>query len=552
MSGTYKGSKNSKSRGSYSKSGSSKSRSSYSKSGSGSSKNRSSYASPYKRRGRSSRSRAKARAYRKKRRRRIRKLLYTYSPLIGLCAAVVVVIVLMAALIVPGIRQKPHMSLIGRSTVTTAQGEPYVDEGVKVRMRRKDVSDRVYVDDGVDTSVLGTYEYTYLVDGRWKTFSVSRKVNVEDESGPEITLNGDDFVLVDNIADYVEQGATAFDVGENADIDDITVDIEQENDYTWFVTYTAYDDLGNEGTVVREVQLRDYVAPEIALNGDETMTVDQYTDFVDPGARATDNRDGDISGSVTSSGNVDVYRAGTYTVSYSVTDSSGNETTVYRTVNVESVPEPEDHTIYLTFDDGPSESITPQILDILDENNIKATFFILDYTDDELPIIERMIEEGHTVGIHGYSHVYEQIYSSVDAFLTDLYKITDKLEEDTGYYPFVMRFPGGSGNYISASYCEGIMTELVQVVTDEGWMYMDWNSSAEDAAGGTVPVEEIYDNVISTLYPDRRNVVLMHDYSEMQTTADALQSIIDYGNENGYTFLPITESTIPVHQSLTN
>ncbi len=434
----------------------------------------------------------------------------------------------------------------------TAQGEVYVDEGATAKRYRKDMTDLIYVTDDVDTSQLGTYEVNYNVDGRRRTFSKSRKVKVVDLTAPVITLNGDSTMYVaGGIDDYVEPGATATDNCDGDVTADISEKIEESNEYTWLVNYSVKDQAGNEGTAVREVQLPDDTPPEIYLNGDQTITIDQNTEFVDPGATATDDRDGDISAEIVSEGYVDTYRSGTYTVTYTVADAYGNEASTSRTVEVESAPVSEEHTIYLTFDDGPSEAMTPQILDILKENDIKATFFIIDYTDEELELVERILEEGHTIGIHGYSHEYSQIYTSVEAGMNNITKLAEKLKEDTGYEAFVTRFPGGSSNTVSANYCSGVMSGLVEAVTDAGWMYMDWNVTSGDAENGTTTDEIIY-NVESELSESSENVVLMHDEVGHQDTVDALQTIIDYGKENGYSFYPITEETIPIHHPVNN
>ena len=210
-------------------------------------------------------------------------------------------------------------------------------------------------------------------------------------------------------------------------------------------------------------------------------------------------------------------------------------------MKVEEVETNPGDSIYLTFDDGPSSDVTVRVLDTLKANGIKATFFICDYDEDKLPIIKRMIDEGHTIGIHGYSHDYSQIYTSNDAFMENINKLKNKLKEDTGYDAYVIRFPGGSSNTVSEKYCVGVMSQLVQTVTDSGLMYMDWNVSSGDAEGNNRPVNLIIKNVTGGFKHNRNNVVLMHDTSAKQTSADALQSIITYGKNNGYSFYPISK-----------
>ncbi len=481
------------------------------------------------------------------RRRRRRRLI------IGMVLVVAVIVLLIVGW--PFIAKKPSIKLIGDSSVTIAQGEEYEDEGATATWYGRNVSDQLYVTDDVDPSKLGTYEVVYNFDGRFRKYSKKRKVTVTDQTAPEITLNGDDIVVVDKFDDYKEPGATAVDNCDGDVSDNISIsDVQDVNEYSKEVTYTVTDQAGNEAKVVRSIQLPDDVKPEIALNGEDTMTIDRFSEFDDPGVNATDNREGDISDKVEKSGYVDIYRPDTYEVTYTAKDASGNEASVKRTVVVENAafPEDEEHTIYLTFDDGPSDDVTVSILDTLKENDIKATFFILDYDEDKLPILQRMIDEGHTIGIHGYSHEYNEIYTSVDDFMNSIDTLAEKLKKDTGYEAFCMRFPGGSSNTVSRNYCQGIMSDLVQVVTDQGWMYFDWNVSSGDASGNNVATDKLIANVENELEPEQENVILMHDTSAKQTSAEALPTIIQYGKDNGYTFKPITKDTPQVHHGVSN
>lgn len=208
--------------------------------------------------------------------------------------------------------------------------------------------------------------------------------------------------------------------------------------------------------------------------------------------------------------------------------------------------------IYLTFDDGPSPDVTPEILDILKENQVKATFFIVDYPESSIPLLQRMIEEGHTIGIHGSSHDYAEIYQSDEAFMENIRTLHDKLLADTGYDAYVVRFPGGSSNTVSENYSNGIMTRLTRELDAEGIMYLDWNVSSGDAEGNGVPSDELAESVACGLVSGSTNVVLLHDTSAKQTTAEALQEIIDNGKAQGYEFCPVTADMKVVHHKVYN
>lgn len=190
------------------------------------------------------------------------------------------------------------------------------------------------------------------------------------------------------------------------------------------------------------------------------------------------------------------------------------------------------------------------ILDTLKKYNIKATFFVLDFTDEEIPLLKRMVEEGHSIGIHGYSHEYDKIYTSVDAFMENITKLSDRLENEIGVKPNIIRFPGGSSNTTSIKYCKGIMTELTRLVCEKGYQYFDWNVSPEDAMSKMTP-EEISSAVIDGLRSSRKeNVVLMHDAEAQKSTALAVEAIVQYGIANGYRFDKLTVDTPPVHHSI--
>ena len=193
---------------------------------------------------------------------------------------------------------------------------------------------------------------------------------------------------------------------------------------------------------------------------------------------------------------------------------------------------------YLTFDDGPSDN-TEDVLDILDKNNIKATFFIVGKSiDNREEILKRVAESGHTVGIHTYCHDYDTIYSSVDAYLKDFEEAYDKISFITGKKPWLFRFPGGSYN----SFNTDIAEELINEMNRRGFTYFDWNCATSDAAVGS-DHDSCVDNFKSTLSGDYETV-LMHD--SKQITAEYLQEIIDYAVEQGYRFDTL-DNADPVH-----
>ncbi|MDE5825107.1 MAG: polysaccharide deacetylase [Lachnospiraceae bacterium] len=197
--------------------------------------------------------------------------------------------------------------------------------------------------------------------------------------------------------------------------------------------------------------------------------------------------------------------------------------------------------VYLTFDDGPSAN-TDRILDILNQYGVKATFFVVGkegYTEQ----YRRIVEDGHTLAMHSYTHKYSEIYASLDAYKEDLTKLHNFLYELTGEDCNIVRFPGGSSNTIS----HVDMWELIDYLNRENIAYFDWNVSSGDAAGGGKSTAQIKKNVLDNIDQFNNAVVLFHDAAGKDSTVDALPAIIEEILESDNTvLLPITEDTVRV------
>lgn len=197
------------------------------------------------------------------------------------------------------------------------------------------------------------------------------------------------------------------------------------------------------------------------------------------------------------------------------------------------------HKVYLTFDDGPSEN-TEAILDILAKYGVKATFFVVGMEDEESQeLYRRIVEEGHTLGMHSYSNRYSVIYQSEEAFQTDYQKLKDYLYEVTGVECKYYRFPGGSSNQIS----NVPMNNLIQFLNEKGTVYFDWNVSAGDAASAAYTADEIVENVTADVVKYKTSVVLLHDAEDKSTTVEAIGPLIEALQQMDAEILPIDEDT---------
>ena len=397
----------------------------------------------------------------------------------------------------------------------------------------------------VDPDRPGDYELNYRAEALLETAEAASVIHVVDTTPPVLTLTPDAFEYLLPGVEYEEAGFTAWD-----NLDGDVTDRVQREVLSNGIRYTVTDSSGNAAEAFRPLVWDDPVAPELTLLGEETQTLTVGTAFEEPGWTAVDNCDGDIHDWVRVSGEVNIWLAGDYTLLYQVTDSWGNRAEVRRTVTVEKAPQPDpsdpgSKIIYLTFDDGPSKH-TERLLGILDKYEVKATFFVVNYGYRDM--IGKEAAAGHAVGVHSLTHDYQTIYASEEAYFADLKAMNEIVKAQTGSYSTMIRFPGGSSNKVSR-FNEGIMTRLVQAVTDAGYQYYDWNVSSGDA-GLTTVSDEVYQNVIDGVKGRNVSIVLMHDSKGY--TVDAVERIIQWGLANGYTFLPLTPSSPKAHHHLNN
>lgn len=199
--------------------------------------------------------------------------------------------------------------------------------------------------------------------------------------------------------------------------------------------------------------------------------------------------------------------------------------------------------VYLTFDDGPSAN-TNAILDVLAQYNVKATFFVVGKEGEEdKAAMRRIVEEGHTIGMHSYSHKYEEIYGSQEAFAADFLKLRQHIYDVTGVQCVYFRFPGGSSNTVSST----DIHELILWVKEQGAEYYDWNASGNDAGLVELNAEEIKENCMRDIARYKTSMVLLHDAKDKPATVEALPKLLEeiQAMENTV-ILPITESTKPI------
>ena len=444
------------------------------------------------------------------------------------------------------------IQLRGEENDTAQQGIYYEDPGADVKLvgtlffkKGIDLDVQPQSSGEVNVSELGIYEIQYAASYMIWDATEIRSVQVLDSIPPTITLISVPGHYTVHGEIYQEEGFSAWDTADGDLTDKV---IRQEKD--GFVTYSVVDQSGNRTTVSRKILYVDLTPPELTLLGNASFSMTAGEDFTDPGWAATDKISGDLSQRVKVTGFVDKYLAGSYQLTYTVKDDSGNCAEACRTVLVEpkGLPEtvkPNGKVIYLTFDDGPGP-YTDDLLRILDEYNAKATFFVVntDYVD----VVKDIVDQGHAIGIHSVCHDYGVIYESGEAYFQDILAMQQIIYEKSGVMTYLMRFPGGSSNTVSR-FNPGIMTYLTQAVEDCGFQYFDWNVDSMDA-GGARDWEDVYENVIEGVEKRRISVVLQHDIKGF--SVDAVEKILIWGKKNGYQFLALDMTSPTSHHGVNN
>ena len=462
-----------------------------------------------------------------------------------------ILLVILAVFVIDG--RHPSFTVNGDKDMTLEVGEEYTELGAEAtsvgRIFKNDGRPlEVSVTGDVDTSKVGEYKVVYHAKALFIPGSAVRRVSVVDTVAPVIELQHNaEQAAVSSMADYVEEGYTASDNYDG----DITDKVERTVTDTG-VIYTVSDSSGNETSVERIV----LGPPVLTLSGDTELELVASPRFEEPGYEAHDAQGNDLTDRVEVSGNIVPYKVGSYTLTYSVTNDRGEVTSVDRTVNVVAAGKPDSvkpdnpKTIYLTFDDGPGP-YTAQLLDVLARYGVKATFFVTALNSDYEDMIGRAYNEGHSIAVHTYSHDYGKVYASEEAFFEDFNAMEDVIYEQTGEYTKLCRFPGGSSNTVS-QFNPGVMSRLVDIMNNMGYKYFDWNVDSDDA-GHTKTTNGIYTNVTEGCYAAAGYgycLVLQHDVKDYSVAA--IESIINWGLNNGYTFAALDMTSPTAHHGISN
>jgi len=427
---------------------------------------------------------------------------------------------------------KPKLLLNGEKTVIINYLDTYKEQGVTLKNKSFE-KEKLTIKGTVDTHKLGTYVIQYNYQDGKLFLEEKRIVKVVDNEAPIITLVGKQEIEVVFGDTYIEPGYKVLDNYDGDITKQVTISgtVNTKKVGVYSIVYSVKDASSNGASMTRTVKVVDKEAPVIEFEGANLFLI-VGSSFKEPGYRAFDNVDGDITKKVVVKNNVNASKVGTYYIEYNVTDSSGNKTTATRRVTIIENTKEFHKNIYLTFDDGPS-AYTPELLRILKEKKVKATFFVSP-NKGYYKYLKDIVNDGHELAIHGY-HDYKKLYSSSDTFMNYFYSMQNDIKKETGITVRNFRFPGGSNTvYLKRS----IFDEIKKNFNTIGVVYYDWNVSSEDATGKYMSKDAIADTVFrQVIYTNRKeNVILMHDAASKKATREALPAIIDTFKNLGYEF----------------
>lgn len=445
-----------------------------------------------------------------------------------------------------------RFTMYGDEKLTVEYGSVFTDPGVSAVTTGNLFGDgktplEVQTFGTVDTHRLGSYVLRYTARYAFREYETERLVTVADTTPPVIELKHTEGYTPSWMTGYAEEGYTAWDALDG----DLTDKVRSER-LGDRIRYSVTDSEGNTTSVERILVSQNFAPPEVTLFGDAHIDMEAGLWYTDPGAEVSDSLGTDLSEYLVTEGEVIPWFAGEYTVTYSITNELGETVSAARTVTVHPVPlpetvEPAEKTIYLTFDDGPSR-YTGRLLDVLDRYGAKASFFVTAQDPRYYDQLVRAYQGGHAIGVHTTTHDYNRIYSSEQAFFEDFFRMEEVIREQTGSDTRLFRFPGGSSNTVS-SFNPGIMSRLTRAMNDMGYQYYDWNVYSGDA-GDTTKTDQIIKNIEEGCARQKYSVVLQHDIKDYSVAA--VEEILKWGRDNGYSFQALQLDSPAMHHSLNN
>ncbi len=428
----------------------------------------------------------------------------------------------------------------------TLPHHPYEEEGFTATDNHDgDITARV-----VSEEKDGHVYYT-VSDEAGNTATADREIFYDDRNAPVISFSsGEEGFLFQG--ETWQNDAHAEDDADGDVSDKITVSgtVDTGTVGTYTLTYTVSDEWGNVATKNRYVTVKrtPISADDAAAQAVITPVTKDAAAAASTGSTASDGASATSDAASGASGAASAASETASGASGAASDGTSAAAADQATAVVKPAKADPTKIIYLTFDDGPGK-YTEELLNILDQHKVLATFFVTAAYKDYWDLIGKEYSAGHSVGVHTSTHVYSQIYSSTEAYWKDFNEMQDIIWDQTGCRTDIFRFPGGSSNTISADYCSGIMSELAKQSIKKGYIYVDWNVISGDA-GDTTDPEVLYQNMMNGIHTYENSFILCHDIKDY--TIATMDRFITDALKEGYTFLPITSESTTCHHAINN
>ena len=473
---------------------------------------------------------------------------------------------------------KPILTLAGEETITVEKGDLYVEAGFSaIDEYDGDITDNVTVEGTVDHLATGVYVLKYNVSDKADNAADERirTVNVVDTTKPVLTLKGDAEITLEVHSTYEDAGATAIDKPSVDISDEITVtnplDVSTPGEYT--ITYKVFDPAGNEAEITRKVTIVDTTAPVITLKGEAEVTHEGGSEYVDAGVTASDNLDGDITDQVTVVNPVDVTKLGEYTLTYNLTDDTGNQAaevtrkvTVVDTtgpvitvtgdaeVTVEAGDTYEDAgaTVADNIDSG-LEATSVSTVDTTKPGEYAVTYNVADSNGNDAVQVSRKVTVVDTtapvITLSGEAEINVEAagtYSDAGATSTDIVDgdltetIVTNNPVDTskpGEYTVTYESTDAAGNKATLTRKVNVgdsaapvitITGEVEVTHEGGSTYIDLGATANDALDGDLTDSISVENPVDTSIPGVYSVTYsVKDSNDNESTATRKVTVVD-------------------------
>lgn len=419
----------------------------------------------------------------------------------------------------------PRLQLNGSKNIEISYRDEYEEPGVIVKNATGNYMSKIKIDSNIDTNIIGNYYVDYSLKIGGKTLHVRRNVKVIDDIPPVIKLKGDQITEISINSEYKEPGFTAIDEydGDVTDKVEIIGEVNTENYGEYVITYKVHDNSNNINQVNRIVKVIDEEPPTIQCQNN--YSVFRSGNII--GCKAIDNFDGDITNKIKIIGNYDVDTKGIYKVTYTVSDEAGNETVKeHKLVTYNEKEEPK---AYITFYD--ISNTTEEILEILEKQQIKATFFISKQTKEQnYNYLNEIIETENEIGITDVNN--QNIYKDLNTFTSYFKEMQKIIKEKTGKIVTIYGF--NNEEKIEKTK----LNQIKEYLRNNNIEYYDCDTMSSESNN------EIIENIINQIVKNEdQEIIIQFNNSETdQSNKQSISTTIELLKQMNYSFDIVSNS----------